>query len=102
MLYKNIKGQIVAEMKEGVLRKMVSGRKHMLLKPKGWGVDKDIIDKAREELCTEIRILDTDTNTVYSQFMDRFMQKKIIINRGHGDQYVLLLDYWNKETHGVK
>ena len=75
---------------------------HMLKHPatiKGWAFDQSSIEQAISLGAADIHIWARDTDKHYRISMDNFMEKKILLNRKFGRQYLLLLQYWNpKET----
>ena len=61
-----------------------------------WGIDSAIVEKLEQNACSEIRILDEETNTVYSATLETL--------RGHsverdfdGRQLFLSRKYWTYE-----
>jgi hypothetical protein len=85
-----VKGKIVAVEKGDVLYKRVRGSIHMLYKPPAWGIDEDIFQKLK---ATKIRILDTDTNTIYWSETKTWTQHGFVQDRGHGLQRFLPLNH---------
>ena len=91
MQYKNNKGKVVGELLDGVFRKKVQN-KHIMKIYDAWGLDEKILDEI-EDKCDSIRILNTDTNQVFSTVPEVFRSKGIKGNFD-GRQVFLPRQYW--------
>lgn len=56
----------------------------------GYAMDKRIID---EEDFTEVKILDTETDTMYVSSKEVWQEHGVLKNFGHGDQIILPMKY---------
>jgi len=99
--YTNKKGQRIGWLSKGIFRKRVQGSKHQLQFPPAWGID----EKTFKEIstATEIRILDTETNTVHKASYMTWKEKGFVQNRGHGEQrFLTLKDHEEYEDNQVQ
>lgn len=88
----NSRGKPVGVIINGVYKKILSSSKHMLKKPEGWCIDSAHL----KEDWHELRILDRDTNIVYSTNKDSFLTYGIKKNYGYGDQVCLPLKWFSR------
>lgn len=95
----NNNNQLVANTKNGILRKRVQGSKHMRRKPPSWGFDVAII---KDTNAHEIRILDTEKDLVYFTSMDTFTKHGFTQDIGAGEQTFLTLEHWGTYKLGEK
>jgi len=86
----NNRGQVIGFIKERVLCKKVKGSIHKMKIIDGYAIDKRIID---EEDFTEVKILDTETDTMYVSSKDAWQEHGVLKNFGHGDQIILPMKY---------
>ena len=77
MIFKNKKGQIVGGLKDGDFRKQVKLSKHLFRLFDGWGIDASVIETLGENDCKEIRILDTESSTVYKVDFEGWLKHKV-------------------------
>lgn len=84
-------GKLIGTLTEGIYRKKVKGSKHTLKILNAWGIEKEVIDKID---CTEIRIKDIETDTVYSLPFQSFKEHAIEKNFG-SPQLFVPKKYWN-------
>jgi hypothetical protein len=89
-----VDGKVVAKLENGVLTKSVVGSKHQLKHPPAWAVDKNIIDKFQFD---RIQIYDKESQILYWQTKEIFLEKAQSMNRGFGAQYYLELPLWEVE-----
>lgn len=76
------------EFKDGVLRKTVSKKKHLMRVYDGWAVQKDILQDLPPETVVEIH--DKDENKTYRATRKDFWSQGTTIKYGtHGEQVVL-------------
>lgn len=87
---RNARGQIIGFISEGVLCKKVKGSIHKMRIIDGYAMDKRILDN---EDFTEVRILDTETDTIYASTKERWLEHGVQKNFGHGDQIILPMKY---------
>lgn len=71
-IFKNTKGQKIGWSKEGIFRKEVSKKKHLMKIFDAWGIDLDVLNQITKT-CTEIRILDKDEHKVYTTTPEQYM-----------------------------
>lgn len=93
LIFKNNKGQKVGWLKEGIYRKEVSRKKHLMKLYNAWGIDAGIMEALKKEGCTEIRVKDKDTKAIYSVSYTDFM-KNGVAAYFEGPQYFLPLQFW--------
>lgn len=96
--YRNHRGQVVGELKDGVFRKKVSGEVHLFKNQDAWGIDVTILDDLPPE--TEIRILDKDTQVVYYTTAETF-KTGTRHDFGHSPQYLLWRGLFDRMEAGV-
>ena len=92
----NKKGQLAGYLINGIYRKRVDSTKHKLKVMEAYGVDLDIINALKELGTTEIRVLETDTDTILSVNFEEFRTIGVIRNLD-GLQVFLPTKYWSKE-----
>jgi len=94
MIFKNNGGKVIAELSGTTLKKKVSFKLHHLYSFKGWGIDKEVIDKVKDS-CKDIEIKDKDSGKVFkTTFKDFWEHKFPLPNWGYGNQYALSDKYW--------
>jgi hypothetical protein len=77
-----------------ILFKRCSKSKHFMRVPPCIAIDEDIFNEAIEEDVKYIQIFEREEKTYYSATAEKFKKKAIFIDRGHGRQLALPLDYW--------
>lgn len=97
-----VRGTIVGQIDAGVFIKNVRGRIHMLRQPPAWALDAETYETQIRPTCHKIIIEDIDTKIKYSTTLERFEDLKKTLNRGHGKQYFMFLDFWAKEYPNQK
>lgn len=60
----------------------------------GWGIDYRVLIEMKDT-CHEIRIMDTDSDNVWSTPFTVFFSNGITKDFGHGQQVFLQRQYWN-------
>lgn len=76
--YKNKKGQGIGTLgKDRVFRKGVNSDKHLLKIMDAFGIELDVFNDLKKENCSEIRILDTKTGTIYSAKLDVWKEHSV-------------------------
>lgn len=96
-IVRNQRGSIVGRVIDRIFIKDVFGSRHMLRQPMAWAIDADIFDRVIIPNCNSIHIVDRETNTRYAVGVKTFIEKREILNRGHGRQYFLELIYWQTQ-----
>ncbi len=71
------KGKLAGTLKDGIYRKKVNSIKHKMKMFDAYGVDKRIMLELQKEGCTEIRILETDTQIIYFSSLENFLKNGI-------------------------
>lgn len=89
-------GKIVGELKDGIYRKVVSKRRHLMRNLNAWGISSSIMDKLSEMGCIEIRIKDKDTGVIYSISLLDFMTKGTTGYYAGESQYFAPLHLWKQ------
>jgi len=80
---------------DGVLRKAVDGRRHMIRVPSpAWAFDRSHIDAALSSGVTVIELLNRDAGTLYRVSLADFMRLAFELDRGYGPQLALALQHW--------
>lgn len=87
-------GRVVGAVRGGVFRKTVRGDKERLRVPPAWSFDAVSIQEALRLGAHSIRLKDVSSGKVYSASMDLFRRKCFRLDRNHGDQRALPLEYW--------
>lgn len=99
-VYKNNKGQLIGKLwEDGVFRKEAKSSKHVMwmFKPDGaWGVDNEVHNDVFNDKIKELRILDHDTNQVYSVDAQTFVlnAESYQASEKDGLQWFLPMKYW--------
>ena len=89
----NKKGQVIGSLyDDGIFRKKVSREIHLYKRDNAWGMDEDVLKELPAK--TEIRILDMDTNIVYSTTKEVFASGSRI-DYGHSPQITLWLGFFD-------
>lgn len=96
--FTNKKGQNIGYLKDGIFRKRVSKKKHLMKMFDGWGLDYELLEQLGAAGATEIRILDTDEDIVYAAPIETFMKLGIVRNFD-GQQVFLPRKHFTKEPH---
>ena len=97
MLFRNAKGKVVGELAGDIYRKKVEGSKHLLKMMDAWGIDKSIVVELVSLGAQEIRILDTETDIVYSIPVTTFVDKSVVRDFGDTEQMFLSRHFFTKE-----
>jgi hypothetical protein len=95
-----LRGKVIGVIEGNTFTKSVHGSKHQVRSPPAWAIDADIFDNEIQPNCTQILIVDRETNKRYRTSVDTFDNKKKEIERGYGKQYLLTLNHWNIEIDG--
>lgn len=87
------------EVYANVLCKTAKGSKHRLNHPPAWAVAEYAIEKAKELGVTEVHILDTETELVYSAKLEDVANGINVRRGGFEPQKALTLDKWTITKH---
>ena len=99
-IFKNNKGQVIAELEGTILKKKVSFKLHHLRSYKGWAIDQEVIDTIKDK-CTDIEIYDIDSKKLFKTIFQTFWSKKFLLpDYGYGKQYYLGDKHWVVEVPG--
>jgi hypothetical protein len=93
---RGLHGKLRGVIENRVLRKEIRGSLHLLRKPPAIALDARMYDRYRPHF-DEIAITDTETGTVYRAGASYFDRRRLVIERGYGKQYALLLSCWSVE-----
>lgn len=88
----------IGTLKDGVYRKKVKGSIHLFRKLDAWGVDAEFFNNDLKDKANDIRILDTEEQTIYSvkvKYME--MHGQYLHFKPHRAQFFLPRKYWKKE-----
>ncbi len=92
--------QVVGQVVEGKFHKRVRGSKHMLREPKGWAVDVQSFQDARDLGAQSIEIEDTESGVTYAASVEHVLSRGFRFDRGHGPQICLPLRFWSVHRPG--
>lgn len=92
----SVKGKDVGWMFENVYYSRRKKSKHLMRKFNAWGINADIFEKVYKDGCQSIRILDEESNDVYSAPVSEYKAHGIFADFD-GLQIFLPLDYWKIE-----
>lgn len=84
-------GQVVGK----TFTKRIQGSKHMLRTPRAIALDSQNIIDAEQAGATDVRIIDSETNRIYTATFATFKAKCFRVTRGDGQQLGLTLDHWS-------
>lgn len=88
-------GRVVGRVVGNDFVKSLRSSVHMLRRPRGWALDLDTLDQAREVGATRVVIRDLDTSTTYTAAVADILKYGVTVRRGHGDQVALPLTRWS-------
>jgi len=91
-------GKVVAYVDGDTLKKIIKGSKHILRNPPAICFDMDVMVRARELGAVNVVVRDRETDTDFHSTVDAIMERGFPINRGHGNQIAMLIDYWVVEN----
>jgi len=94
---RNSQGKVIGLIENGVFFKNIS-EIHLLRKPPAICIDADPFDKLIRPSCHSIivRVRDGQNRGEYVTPMINFITYKGEIDRGHGKQYFMILERWQK------
>jgi len=87
--------KIVGEVRGNKFVKRVKGSKHMLREPRGWALDSESLVAAERLGAREVEIEDTESGAIYTASFERIRSKGLHLDRGHGSQICLPLQFWS-------
>ena len=93
--FRNHSGQIVGKLVCGWLTKQVDTKRHQLRVPRAWCSDAEIIEQLRHLGARGVKLID-ERGRIWTAPLSRWQGARVI-NRGHGEQYVLTLPQWDVE-----
>jgi len=93
-------GQVVGEVRDGVLRKAVRKSIHFLHTPPAIAWDRCVLEEAERLGATRTEVVDLESGTVYSAPLSAFFRYGIRVNRGYGEQLALPLSRWACRREG--
>lgn len=95
------KGKLAGKLDNGIYRKKVISTKHKMKIFDAYGIDKTIVSKLEKLGCKEIRILETDTNIIYSTSFENFLKNGIEKNFD-GKQVFLSIKHFSESNERQK
>ena len=93
-------GKVVAILENGTVYKTVTESEHLLRFPlelRGWAFDSVIVYRAAELRAKWVELFAKDTGITYRCEFAVFFRKSVEIERGHGEQLVLPLRFWDSD-----
>jgi len=94
--------KVAGELVNGEFRKVASRSRHFLMAPPAIAIDGEVFDQLKDGFCHTIRIKETDEREFWQVSFARFRKHCFSLDRGHGRQYALTLDWWTiKDADGV-
>jgi hypothetical protein len=91
-----VQGRIVGKLQGATFTKKLRRSKHYLRTPGGWGHDRESLLELQAKGCRIIRIIDLDSGTIYCSPIETMLSRGIRINRGYGEQVLLLECLWTQ------
>ena len=89
-------GRTVFVVDARVLKKDISGSRHLLKQPPAIAVDADEYDSRRWAF-DSLEIFDKETSVTYSISVESFDRYRKELDRGFGRQYYVVLGRWRKQ-----
>jgi hypothetical protein len=89
MDYFNSKQQKIGSLKDGIFRKRLKKSVHLMRNSDSWAIQYDVLKKARDAGCVEVRILEIEENIIYSVSMETLWGQSQVMNWGDGQQAFL-------------
>lgn len=84
--------------RDGVFHRRARGSIHQLRRPPAWCVEERVLHEAQRCGATLMRLVDTETGTVYVASLEAFWRHGLALDRGYARQRALPLRYWRVET----
>tara|TARA_Y100000310_G_scaffold58000_1_gene53148 strand:- start:1584 stop:1871 length:288 start_codon:yes stop_codon:yes gene_type:complete len=85
--------KIIGRIEGDTFYKPVRASLHKLRSPEAWAIDASVFARHIKDL-SSIVIEDKETGNTYQADVALFNEKKGTIDRGHGRQYFLTMNYW--------
>lgn len=82
-----------------IFTKEIIGSKHLLLKPPAIVIDKRVFEYVLDIRVKCMIIDDIENHIRYSIRKSDFNSKKFLIDRGHGEQYAVVLKEFSEEKY---
>jgi len=86
---------LFGEVKDDTLFKSVQASIHFLHSPPAIAFDIHALDKAKQLGARKVLIFDTESGKEHRTLISTIYAKGFPLNRGHGDQIALPLEYWS-------
>jgi len=83
----------IGTLKDGIFRKKVQKSKHLMRINDSWAIQLDALNQLHKQGCTEIRILETEENKVYSTPLEKIWKEGTVMHFD-GDQAFLPRSEW--------
>lgn len=93
-------GKVIGKVKGDTFTKSIRGSVHFLRRPPAIAFDVSTIDQAAEAGAVRVRVVDSETGTVYQTTIDHIREKGFTFNRGFGEQIALTLEGWTRTRRG--
>lgn len=90
-------GVVVGHVIGEELVKEVRGSEHFLTAPPAIANDLVVITRARQAGASICSVFDKETGITYRARFDTIMKKGEVMDRGHGAQVRLYINYWSKD-----
>lgn len=82
-------------LKDRKLVKKINSKKHLIRNFNGYGIQKEALDKIKNEI--DWVYFNVDKVFTYKISMNMFKEKSFVADLGHGKQYIIQLRYLTKE-----
>lgn len=86
--------KIIGTIADGVFSKRVCKSKHFCRMFNAWGVQEDAIPDLKQHKCKRIKVIDTESDTIYTCSFEAFLHYGIRKDLGSGVQIFLPVKYW--------
>jgi len=73
-------------------------KQHLMEKPPAIAIDKIVFIQHIQSKCDRIFVLEMDSQIFYSASVDQFTRHSFYLDRRHGGQLALEMQYWGKNT----
>lgn len=93
--------KVIGEVRrDGVFQKRIHGERHILNRPRAIAWDLSTLKDAEAAGAHAVLVIDLDSEDEYRAPMTTVWRKGWPFNRGHGDQWALRLEHFNKGDVG--
>lgn len=89
-----VQGRVVGQVEGRTFRKTVRGSKHRLRRPPAWALDVASLDEAEALGARFVEIHDVESDLLYRASIADIRQWGFVLDRGHGLQIALRLEFW--------